>query len=615
MKVALKLCLPPLLLLGALLVWFAGALAWQPDAVAAPVAPGKVLYRVNAGGPQLPAADGSAPDWSADTDAAPSPYVTFPISGGRIYSTTKAITLDPAVSPSAPVALFTNERFDQPPGGPFPLQTEMRWAFPVTPTLQVQIRLYFAEIYWSAPNQRVFDVEVDGVVPAVFDNLDTFALAGGKHIGFMRSYTTLSDGVVNLDFRHTGIENPHVVAIELIEGGDLTPVVANPLADVSVLQDAPATTIDLAATFSDAEEGSALSYSVIDNTNPTLVTATVNSAMLSLAYGAGQHGRALITVRATDSAGGFAVDTFEVVVNGKPTVNAVADQSINSGVALNLPLTAADPENGPLAFTATGVPVGAIFTDNGDGTATLQWTPGLTDVGVYSVTVTATDDQGLTDQKSFTLTVTGSTTELPPVLAPISNLTVNESIALSVTVSAIDGNGQAITLSASGIPTGATFTDNGDGTGRLRWTPGFADAGVYTVTVTAEDTTNATATQTFTITVVNLNRKPTASTTGNQQVVEGQTVNLTVTASDPDGDAITMTAAGLPTGATFTDKGNGAGAFTWTTQAGDVGEYVITVTIKDALNASVTQVLIVKVATNPDGTTAAQKLFLPLVTR
>ncbi|MEZ5094815.1 MAG: hypothetical protein R2731_00925 [Nocardioides sp.] len=70
-----------------------------------------VLYRVNAGGPQLLSVD-DGPDWSADT-AGTSPYRT---SGSNASSWPSTVTLDASVPSSAddgaPAALFQTERWD-----------------------------------------------------------------------------------------------------------------------------------------------------------------------------------------------------------------------------------------------------------------------------------------------------------------------------------------------------------------------------------------------------------------------------------------------------------------------------------------------------------------------
>jgi len=512
MKIVLTLCLPPLLLLTVLL-------AWQPALFAAPTAPGAVLYRVNTGGPQLPAADGSLPDWSADTNAAPSPYVTFPTDQGKIYTTTQVISLDPSVPPSAPMQLFQDERFDQPPGGPFPLATEMRWAFPVTTGLTVQVRLYLAEIYHNGPGLRLFDVEIDGVVPPVFDNLDVFTLTGSKYKGMMLSYLVVSDGVVNIDFRHVGTDNPSIKALEIVEGGGSLPTVAQPVADFQVLQDALPTPLDLAGVFTDVEDGSNLTLVVSDNSNPVLVTPNLTGNTLTLSYAAGQHGTATITVRATDTNGGAVNDSFAVTINGKPALAPVAAQTLNEGAPLNLTITATDPENDDLALTATG------------------------------------------------------------------------------------------------LPNGATFVDHNDKSGLVSWIPDFDATGSYSVTVTVADSHGQATSQVIAITVLNTNRPPTASTTGKQQVKEGETINVTVTASDPDADPLTLTATGLPTGAIFTDNKNGTATLVWATKVGDAGDYTVPITVKDALNATITQQITLKVDGNPGGADTNRKLFLPLVQR
>jgi hypothetical protein len=58
------------------------------------------------------------------------------------------------------------------------------------------------------------------------------------------------------------------------------------------------------------------------------------------------------------------------------------------------------------------------------------------------------------------------------------------------------------TLSVSGtLPTGVTFTDNGNGTATIAGTPGAGTAGSYPITITASNGTAPDATQNFTLTV------------------------------------------------------------------------------------------------------------------
>ncbi|KAB1114759.1 malectin domain-containing carbohydrate-binding protein [Micromonospora aurantiaca] len=169
--------------------------------------PTNVLYRVNAGGPVVAAADGG-PDWAADTGSSPSPYHN---TGSSTSSFNTVGSLDATVPAGTPAALYSDERYD-PAGG-----AEMLWQFPVPAGTEVHVRLYLANRYdgTSAPNTRVFDVALDGAV--VLDDLDLSASVG-HNVGTMREFTVTSDGTVDIEFRHVK-ENPLVDAVEIVKTG------------------------------------------------------------------------------------------------------------------------------------------------------------------------------------------------------------------------------------------------------------------------------------------------------------------------------------------------------------------------------------------------------------
>jgi hypothetical protein len=89
----------------------------------------------------------------------------------------------------------------------------------------------------------------------------------------------------------------------------------------------------------------------------------------------------------------------------------------------------------------------------------------------------------------------------PPVLNSIGNKTVNEGETLTFTITASDPNGDTLTYSASGLPSGATFNP---ATKRFTWTPSFRQAGSYSnVRFTVTDG-NANDTEDIIITVNNV---------------------------------------------------------------------------------------------------------------
>jgi len=88
----------------------------------------------------------------------------------------------------------------------------------------------------------------------------------------------------------------------------------------------------------------------------------------------------------------------------------------------------------------------------------------------------------------------------PPTVDPIGDRTIEITKLLSFDVHASDPTGQAVTLSATGLPAGARFVDKGNGTGTFTWQPNISQTGEYTITFIASDGAGQ-GSQTVTITV------------------------------------------------------------------------------------------------------------------
>lgn len=168
-----------------------------------------VLYRINCGGPILPAADGSLPPWAEDSAANPSPFLLNTTSA-TVFRDGAPVVLDASVPSAVPEELFRYERYD--PAGEF----EMEWELPATPGLDVEVRLLFAEMFAgiSGPGQRVFDASIEG--QTVLAGLDLFAQAGVGR-GIMQAFpvTVQGDGDIDISFTHV-LENPLINGIEVV---------------------------------------------------------------------------------------------------------------------------------------------------------------------------------------------------------------------------------------------------------------------------------------------------------------------------------------------------------------------------------------------------------------
>ena len=165
-----------------------------------------------------------------------------------------------------------------------------------------------------------------------------------------------------------------------------------------------------------------------------------------------------------------------------------------------------------------------------------------------------------------------------PVIAAIAAQQAAVGQLLQFAVSATDPDNDAIALSVSNAPAGATFSDAGNGAGTFRWTPSQSQAGSRTVTIHATDAGSpmASATRDVSITVGAANRAPVLAAIGNRQVDAGAQLSIAFSASDPDGNALTYSVQPLPGGAQL----NGP-QFTWTPLANQAGNHALTVTVTD----------------------------------
>ena len=255
-------------------------------------------------------------------------------------------------------------------------------------------------------------------------------------------------------------------------------------------------------------------------------------------------------------------------VDRAPVFSATAPQSVAENSALSFTVSASDPDNDTLTYSASGLPKGATFNAS---TKTFSWTPSYTQSGNYQVTFTVSDGQ-LTASQTVGIGVTN--VDRAPVFSSTAPQSVAENSSLSFTISASDPDNDTLTYSASGLPKGATFNAS---TRTFAWTPSYTQAGSYNVAFTASDGTLS-ATQSVAITVTNVDRAPVFSATAPQSVAENSALSFTVSASDPDNDTITYSASALPKGASFNASTH---TFSWTPSSSQAGSYNVTFAASD----------------------------------
>lgn len=242
--------------------------------------------------------------------------------------------------------------------------------------------------------------------------------------------------------------------------------------------------------------------------------------------------------------------------------NPPASPALNENQTIAFGLAALDPEGAIPVFSAFGLPKNAVFVDSANGRGSFSWTPTFSQEGTYPLGFIASDG-ALADTERVMVFV--GNVNRPPFLLPIDSQFFLEGSASAFSIRGIDPDGDSIFLSANALPGGAFFIDSLNGRGGFFWSPTFDQAGEHQPVFSVTDR-QFTDTKNARLVVLDFDRAPSISSLPDQRVTEGQIVSFAVAAADPDGDAISLSALNLPSGAAFLDSGNGRGGFFWQTR-------------------------------------------------
>ena len=189
------------------------------------------------------------------------------------------------------------------------------------------------------------------------------------------------------------------------------------------------------------------------------------------------------------------------VANRRPFLLAPTALSMNTGETLNVPIYASDFDSGNIFTVSVSGPSGISVSTGANGLFTIRLQP--TSSGNFKVTVTIKDNLDAQTIQEISLTVMGANIA-PTVTVPAAQ-SGKVGQTLSFQVSATDPDaGQTITLVATNMPQGATFTPAspvGTLTGTFSWTPAANQVGTYTVTFTATDNANPPLSEAKTVTI------------------------------------------------------------------------------------------------------------------
>lgn len=452
---------------------------------------------------------------------------------------------------------------------------------------------YFASIFRNTTTitGRVF--ESDGKTPAQhalarFRGQESFTDGNGSYV---LRYVTVDEKAVSVDIStlraSTRVDRATTASAQAIIGGiTKMPDVVLP----SETSNRPPTilalpkieidegkTLDIPIQVDDPDKGQTVTVNVSGAKFATVVnpgaSSKANAYFLHLSPGGADAGEYTLTITATDNLGLSASQPVGVIVNNVNRAPSATAQAVtlDEDTTVTIRLAGTDADGDELKYITSSRPANGVLT--GDAPA-VTYKPNLNFNGTDRFTFIVND--GKSDSAPATVTITVKPVNDPPVLTVPAAQTINEGQALSFAVTAMDpDDGQTLTITASGLPDGATFVSASPTSGQFRWTPSFTQAGSYTIKFTATDngTPQLSDTKDFKVTVTDVSL---LIAPGSMTVNEGQAISFDVSAVPGLGSPLTITLTNKPDGADFPDSATNNGKFRWTPTTIQAGNYTLT---------------------------------------
>lgn len=238
--------------------------------------------------------------------------------------------------------------------------------------------------------------------------------------------------------------------------------------------------------------------------------------------------------------------------NRAPVItNPPADQTNAENDAISMQVNANDPDGDGLTFSAENLPPGLTIDSSGLISGTISYDAAVDKP--YSVEVTVKDNGSpqLGDTASFTWTVT-NVNRSPSIDNAPGGKSSLEGKEVNLQIEASDPDGDILTFEAQNLPDGLTIDPaSGVISGQIGYNA--HENSPYTVEITVSDDGDPVLSDThsFEWSVADANGPPQVNNPGHQINFEGNSVQVDIQASDPDGDSVSFAEQGLPPGLTI----------------------------------------------------------------
>jgi large repetitive protein len=310
---------------------------------------------------------------------------------------------------------------------------------------------------------------------------------------------------------------------------------------------------------------------------------------------------------------------FTLTVNQAPTFAASSTAvTVASGAPIVPDTIAISSGAGNITMQLTGgaLPAGLIYTDNGNGTATISGIANIGTAGVYNLTITASNSAGSATEKValtvidppiFTNGVSASFIEGTPGTFSVTTKPTTPSPTLSVLSVTVAGTFNVTSLGALGLK----FKDNGNGTATLSGTPVAGSGGTYQIVFEAQGADSLVSVFGISLTIES---RPLLFLPVNVLALTvGETLSMGITATNlgTSPPSIYLASGKLPPGFSFVDNGDGTATISGAASVGDAGPYSVQINAKNAVGTAVNgpQTLVFQIAAQPAITSAPNATF------
>ncbi len=443
-----------------------------------------------------------------------------------------------------------------------------------------------------------FDVDGDTLTYTIVSGPSHGTLSGTGP-NFTYTPTLNYNGPDSFTFRvNDGSGNSNVATV----GITVTPVNDAPVANNQSLSTNEETALNITLTASDVD-GDTLTYTIVSM--PTHGTLTGSGVNWVYTPSANYNGPDSFTFKANDGSLDSNVATVAVnviSVNDAPVANA---QTLTTpeDTALNITLTGSDADGDALTYTIVSGPAHGTLS----GTVpNLVYTPALNYNGPDSFTFRVND--GTVNSSVVTVSITVTPVNDAPTTSN-GHIVVTEDVAYNGTLTAFDVDGDALTYSVVSAPSNGTVTITNASTGAFTYTPALNYNGPDSFTFRVNDGTLNSNVSTVTGEVLPVNDSP-VSNNGTLSVVEDTPKAGTLSATDPDGDALTYSVVSQGSKGTVTITNSATGAFTYTPNSNANGSDSFTFRVFDGTsfsNTATVSVNITPVNDAPVWTTATSR--------